>query len=382
VLRRTIGLIITLILLLYAFELGFIFDFVNREYELDFRNSDNHIAINNTLTYMATICRKPKCTLDDYASVYYVNIDGEAVSDDVVLGKHCKLQEDTKNYYIQLLNNLSNSPAEARALERYAAKVSISCASLRYIILSKFVPGAPPANYAHFWRYKTIYYRYAPGLPDRYKSVFFDAASVWNNSGAGIRFLPATGSDGGEYFDVTFGDSCEASLGNMLPDERSRLYIADNCLTAGHIEHELKHILGFMHEQQRLDIGDYLYLPDNATLKTACRGGNSEDIQKCMQLMSFDRDYSMIQAKPNNTPYDPCSIMHYDISKPYNGEYIHLKEAGETAHKNCLNTMQKDLPDECRKIGQRCQPSPLDIQSVREAYASKPLDRFDRTSPS
>ncbi|XP_078270866.1 astacin-like metalloendopeptidase [Rhinoraja longicauda] len=136
------------------------------------------------------------------------------------------------------------------------------------------------------------------------------------------------------YIKIIAGSGCWANVGHNSRVQITSLQV-NGCINRGIIQHELLHILGFHHEQNRNDRDEYVtILLDNVINEAR---------------------YNFRKINTNNlgAPYDYTSVMHY----------------GRTAFSNdgeSSTIIPKPDPDVV--IGQRFGMSSLDIQKVNKLY--------------
>jgi len=124
--------------------------------------------------------------------------------------------------------------------------------------------------------------------------------------------------------------------GNFF-DGKQGVSLGPNCLQVGVIQHELLHMLGFVHEQARTDRDEYV------DIKWENIKDGKED--------NFWKAY--IISETHGTPYDYMSLMHY-------GAHDFTKNGKPT-----IETKDKEFQN---KIGQRDGLSELDIYELRRHY--------------
>ena len=106
--------------------------------------------------------------------------------------------------------------------------------------------------------------------------------------------------DGTPYIHVgSFGlDICKSFVGRDSSATNrfgQFLHIGPSCMTAGAVQHEMMHALGFYHEQSRPDRDNYVTINTENILE-----GNEHNFQKAAGIDSL------------GTAYDYNSVMHYD----------------------------------------------------------------------
>lgn len=70
-----------------------------------------------------------------------------------------------------------------------------------------------------------------------------------------IRFEPYNGNEP-NYIRIVKGSGCSSRVG--MTGGQQEVSIGDGCGSVGIVEHELMHVLGFVHEQSRTDRDDHV----------------------------------------------------------------------------------------------------------------------------
>lgn len=148
-----------------------------------------------------------------------------------------------------------------------------------------------------------------------------------------IRFVPRKKEK--DYIHiVSHGENCWSSIGRS--GGKQRLSLGKGCERKGVALHELMHVLGFFHEQSRLDREKYV----------------------TVYLSNVDKDqhynfqtYSHGEADPLDLPYDYGSIMHYPKDAFSSNGYPTIVPKDRNA-----------------AIGQRVALSKIDIKKINKFY--------------
>lgn len=150
-----------------------------------------------------------------------------------------------------------------------------------------------------------------------------------------IRFqLSGPGTD---YMVFTKGEGCYASVGRL--GGAQQVSIGYGCETLGIITHEVGHTLGFWHEQARPERDSYIRVRyENAIPQT--RG------QFARRKWTETNEYGL--------PYDYGSVMHY--------------ASNSFSRSSSLNTIEPVDPLYINTIGNRLEPSFLDIKLINKAF--------------
>ncbi|XP_069077860.1 embryonic protein UVS.2-like [Pleurodeles waltl] len=159
-----------------------------------------------------------------------------------------------------------------------------------------------------------------------------------------------------DYVNILSVDGCWSYLGRVGgPQELSLL--KGGCVTKGITQHELNHVLGFVHEQTRSDRDEYVDI-----------------IWKYIPQV-YVSNFVKVEPETNNLglAYDYSSVMHY-------GRYAFTNTSGQPT------ILPK--PDSTQDIGQRYGLSSLDIVKINKLYdcgvcgflLSSPTGRLNSTS--
>lgn len=189
------------------------------------------------------------------------------------------------------------------------------------------------------WPSGVIPYDIDPALTDRQRIT--DAVSHWNNNLAGvISLVPrTTQSDYLRFTAVSSG--CSAPVGYFAGEGIHPVNLSGACV-AGNVAHEIGHIVGLDHEQNRRDRDSYVSI-------------NSANVSPG----SID-NFSIETAYQDYNFYDFASIMHYGL------------------YAFAINTSIKTIVPKVAvpagiTVGQRSGLSIGDINSVRIMYGYAPI---------
>lgn len=156
-----------------------------------------------------------------------------------------------------------------------------------------------------------------------------------------VRFVPR--STEMPYLFITPLSRCWSEIGMPLTEGINTLSLGQTCLQQrGTVIHELMHVIGFWHEQNRFDRDNYIDI-------------NWDNIAEGMQHNFFK--YSQEKVDTLQEPYDYQSIMHYSA-------FAFAKDPQK----------QTIIPKIPTMIGQRSGLSPMDIRKIGKLYScsSKP----------
>jgi len=148
-----------------------------------------------------------------------------------------------------------------------------------------------------------------------------------------VRFIEKTYQQ--DYVRVLNGKGCYSLVGRH--GGMQDLSIGNGCGRKGIIIHEVMHLLGFFHEQSRLDRDEHVTIFRNNVMD------DSKD--------QFDK-YKHYEADTLGEPYDPDSIMHY-------GNFAFSEN-------NRRTIIYKINPT--KKLGQRERLSRIDIRQLNKLY--------------
>jgi hypothetical protein len=175
--------------------------------------------------------------------------------------------------------------------------------------------------------------------------LMYDVGTPIPNSdqrSACVFFRPRRSNDT-VYFKIQYGSGCNSHIGYMTQEQpimtlkKNTGLLRQGCFYGETIQHELMHIMGFFHEQNRPDRDNYVKI-------------NLENVES-NNVYNFDK-YTWSSGTLNqNTFYDYSSIMHYKTTAfSMNGQPTMVpRQAGVT-------------------IGGAKRLSPIDIAEVRHFY--------------
>ena len=90
------------------------------------------------------------------------------------------------------------------------------------------------------------------------------------------------------------------------------LNLADDCFYPTIIQHEFLHSLGFVHEQQRLDVDDHIDFKPGNWCADNKKPTIWEDINYARNCKDeLNNPWCIVEQADNKSPYDHLSIMHY-----------------------------------------------------------------------
>jgi len=228
------------------------------------------------------------------------------------------------------------------------------------------------------WPNAILPYRFQPALAAAKQQAFLTACQQWTTntplkcqawSGTGPYFTvrERTGTECGDDIRTsTFSVSCANGLGPPLSGEQRFLSVHPNSWgSQALLEHELGHVIGFMHEQQRPDRESYLIF-------------KAQNVQFTYDGQSYDNasQFRQYDSALSYSDYDYFSIMHYRncaFTSPASG---------------CTDTgdfnLQAIAPRQCDKhaIGYDNNSggagiTALDRESVEKAYMSRLMAVFN-----
>ncbi|XP_040184091.1 high choriolytic enzyme 1-like [Rana temporaria] len=139
-----------------------------------------------------------------------------------------------------------------------------------------------------------------------------------------------------DYIRIQSVDGCWSYLGRIGGPQVLSL-LNPGCVLKGIVQHELNHVLGFVHEHTRSDRDTYVYI----------EWANIPDVYKS--------NFEMTQPATDNVglPYDYTSVMHY-------GRYAFSNAPGKAT---IVPKLDPSVP-----IGQRYGLSGLDLQKINRLY--------------
>lgn len=191
------------------------------------------------------------------------------------------------------------------------------------------------------WKTKIVPYNIDPtaGFSEYQIGLIDSMAKIFERYTC-VKFVPRTHEE--NYVQVVNGKGCSSFVGcqgkvQTMTLSTSGRSLHEHCHFEGHIQHEMMHVLGFVHEHSRADRDRYILINENNILPGKA---GQFSIQKESPINIF------------NHVYDYGSIMHYS-------GYAFSKD------ENHLRTI---IPLKNMPIGQRVLVSPLDLGKVNSFY--------------
>ncbi|VDK82033.1 unnamed protein product [Onchocerca ochengi] len=184
------------------------------------------------------------------------------------------------------------------------------------------------------WPNGRVPYVISPAYSNISKLIIMEAFKEYRRQTC-IRFVPKKSFDF-NYIYITPNDGCYSMIGNN--GGRQEVSLGDGCLRKGVVIHELMHVLGFFHEQNRADRDLYVDIL-------------WENIKPSL-VEQFDK-YSATIIDDLGSPYDYDSVMHY---------------SARAFSKNGKPTILPKSIDKAIKIGQRRGLSPIDVWKINKLY--------------
>ncbi|XP_021959526.1 zinc metalloproteinase nas-8 [Folsomia candida] len=200
----------------------------------------------------------------------------------------------------------------------------------------------------NFWRdvnYKwpkgVIPYVISPKYSSSDKQIVLNAMAEWQQKTC-VRFILRTSSHR-DYVEITPEDGtsyyCYSYVGRQGGRQFMKMY--GECLRHAAMVHELGHVIGFNHEQQRPDRDDFITV-------------HLENVDPAYHY-TYDK-FSSAQVNNMGTPYDYSSVMHYPFfafAKTYDES-----RPAMTLKDGSINAIRR----EAEKL------SPVDIKKVQVYY--------------
>lgn len=188
------------------------------------------------------------------------------------------------------------------------------------------------------WPGGILPYQISSQLPNPQRVL--DAINHWNTNLQGvIQLVPRTAQNDYVYF-TPVSSGCAATVGYSAGRGAHPVQLGTEC-GSGNVAHEIGHIVGLDHEQNRLDRDNFVTI-------------NYGSI-----LAGFDGNFQVNPSSQNYEQYDFGSIMHY-------GLYAFSRDGSRTILPRVV------VPPNIF-IGQRQGLSIGDINSVRVMYGSAPI---------
>lgn len=190
------------------------------------------------------------------------------------------------------------------------------------------------------WPTKQIAYKVPVGFPDKYR--IDEAVATWNqNLPDVIRFVPWTNEAAYVSF-VNTRPGCSSTVGYQGATMHE--VNIDSVCSTGNVIHELGHVMGLHHEQNRLDRANFVTI-------------NYANI-----LPGYENNFNVDAVRyANYMDYDFGSIMHYSLTA------FSVDDIKPTI------SPKVSIPSGV-VVGQRMAPSSGDVNSVRAIYGYAPID--------
>ncbi|CAG9807141.1 unnamed protein product [Chironomus riparius] len=148
-----------------------------------------------------------------------------------------------------------------------------------------------------------------------------------------------------DYIYIISDTGCYSYIGRKLGPQVMSLQ-RDDCISHGHIIHELVHALGFHHMHNHIDRNNYVTI-----------NYNNVDPSKINQFVAVDP----LLFENFGTPYDYYSVMHYDTY---------------TFSKNGLQTILPNDYNYRNVLGQRIGLSIGDVKRINSMYKCDQVNQF------
>ncbi len=168
-----------------------------------------------------------------------------------------------------------------------------------------------------------------------------DAINHWNNLlGGAVKLVPRTIQTDFAYF-VSVSSGCAATVGYFAGAGPHRVELSNDC-GSGNVAHEIGHVVGLDHEQNRKDRDQWLTIVWNKV------------------LAGFELNFQIENSYQDYYQYDFNSIMHYSF-------YAFSSDGSQTIIPKIA------LPNDIY-VGQRRGLSLGDINSARILYGAAPIN--------
>ncbi|MDX2201010.1 MAG: M12 family metallopeptidase [Phycisphaerae bacterium] len=151
------------------------------------------------------------------------------------------------------------------------------------------------------WPTGLVRFQYNPNVSGANRALMRAAMDEWESL-ANVTFVPWTPGSSANYI-VILNATFNASEGIGMLAAPQRVWI-NNWNTHGTLVHELGHVLGYWHEQSRLDSTAYITVNFGNVCQTCCAdsGGNP---------VSCNSQFALRTSGDEHGPYDFESVMHY-----------------------------------------------------------------------
>uniref|UniRef100_A0A0N4VW39 Zinc metalloproteinase n=1 Tax=Haemonchus placei TaxID=6290 RepID=A0A0N4VW39_HAEPC len=159
--------------------------------------------------------------------------------------------------------------------------------------------------YRDFFYPETIWqtgvpYEFDEDLPDVAVASLLEAMEFWQSNTC-VTFRPRTNETQYVLFTGAL-DMCSSTVGRDLRQGQQPVYIGTGCYAFGVTTHEVGHVLGLFHHQQRYDRNEYV-----AFVQANVPESDWGDFETCIA----DIQISSTFLDTYGLPYDVGSVMHY-----------------------------------------------------------------------
>lgn len=164
-------------------------------------------------------------------------------------------------------------------------------------------PGIQGALAGTRWSHATVNYAFDGSITASQRSDFRNWANQWE-TGSGVRFVEDAAAPNRVLVQRAVDVGCGHSSLGMIGGVQDLVIANDNnCWASRVVNHELGHVLGAIHEQQRTDRGSFVTIVDHGIVAQCGQG-------------TWDANYAPVFTQ-TSTAYDYASIMHYPGSAHY-----------------------------------------------------------------